>query len=782
MTKKKARKKKKKKAGIDISKLPPKVLAKHAKQHTETGDFIRAIEIYKHLAKKEPAKDRTVELKSAYRGRVLQLAGKGMHCEALAIFDNMAAICKPLNEHSLYLTLLLNSAHYLKAAKVYSEHASSLDKKKRGRVDTFFAALLISGNPELAQALPVDSPPMAHYNFALAALNSYDSGEYEQTEKSLSKIPFKSPYKDFRFALKAMILRTGSEPDKAAGPAVRVLQDSPFHCLAAPCALTSDEKIIAALSSAKGINLDYLAGIHKIPLKTASFITGLDKAFESMDRLFDFIMSHCTALDSKIAARLCYHLLPHLPGKIKKYEKTFGSLSGFEINRLKALNCETVNNDLLPAITFWRQALKNFKQIKNKDNNLTRALILRHIAGLMEKMPGNFSHDDIIESLEQSLKFVPDHKPTHLKLLEMNRNEKGDFQHAVDRALKVLPKDIDILLAAIKAAASKNAFKKAGRFAADLLKIDPINTRRRTLLINAHLNHGRKLARAGKLVLAGKEFEEAVSLDRSNLAAGVPCICFGVTALLEDDNKAGRELFKKGRRLAGSEAAARLAVAAEARIMKAPGKLRKQFDNELKELNKRMPAQEDISILLNQAQRYIKDNQGDFILPALNLLTPYLKKCAKFDFSRDEFQGHCKFFHEHDMFGPLKAFAASAEKYFPGAPAFVYYRIYAMTQGGRRDLSDRSFDQLDNASDQAEAQQDFKTVELIEELLHGNLFGRNVSGPMPSPGELMDVFNAFFGKLHGDDFDDDDDDDEDYFLPLPKQLREIMEKRANKKK
>ena len=779
MAKKKTRKKKKKKADSDISKLPPKVLVKRAKQHTEDGDFNRAIEIYKHLAKKEPAKDWTVELKSAYRGRVLQLAGKGMHCEALAIFDNMASIYKPLNDHSLHLTLLLNSAYYLKAAKVYNEHASSLDKEKRGRVDTFFAALLISGNPELAQALPVDSPPMAHYNFALAALNSYAAGEYEQTEKSLSKIPFKSPYKDFRFALKAIILRTGSEPDKAAGPAGKVLQDSPFHCLAAPCALTSNEKIIAALSSAKGINLDYLAGIYKIPLKTASFITGLDKAFESMDRLFNFIMSHCTALDSKITARLCYHLLPHQPGKIKKYEKTFGSLSGFELNRLKALNCEIVNNDL-PAITFWRQALKNFKQIKDEDNNLTRALILRHIAGLKEKMPEDFSHDDIIESLEQSLDFDPDHKPTHLKLLEMSRNEKEDFQHAVDRAMKVLPKDIDILLAATEAAASKNAFKKAGRFASTLLEIDPINTRGRTLLINAHLNHGRKLARAGKLVLAGKEFEEAVSLDRSNLAAGVPCICFGVTALLEDNNKAGRELLKKGRRLAGSKAAARLAAATEARLMKTPEKLRKKFDDELKALNKRMPAQEDISILLNQAQRYIKDNQAAFILPALNLLTPYLKKCAKFDFSRSEFQGHCEFFHEHDMFGPLKAFAASAEKYFPDAPIFVYYRIYAMTQGGRKDLSERSFDQLDNACDQAEAQRDFKTVDLIEKLLHGDLLGHNFSGPMPSPGDLMDVFNALFGSFQGDDFDDEDDIDDS--LGLPKRLLEEIKKRANEKK
>lgn len=778
MAKKKARKKKKKKDVSDISKLPPKVLANRAKQHTEAGDFSRAIEIYKHLAKKEPAKEWTVEIKFAYRGRVLQLAGKGMHCEALAIFDNMAITCKPLNEHSLHLTLLLNSAHYLKAAKVYNEHASSMDKEKRGRVDTFFAALLISGNPELAQALPVDSPPMAHYNFALAALNSYAAGEYEQTEKSLSKIPFKSPYKDFRLALKAMILRTGSEPDKAAGPAGKVLQDSPFHCLAAPCALTSDEKIIAALSSAKGIDLDYLAGIYKIHLKTAFFITGLDKAFESMDRLFNFIMSHCTALDSKIAARLCYHLLPHLPDKIKKYEKTFGSLSGFELNRLKALNCEILNNDLFPAITFWRQALKNFERIKDEDNNLTRALILRHIVGLMEKMPENSFHDDIIESLEQSLELVPDHKPTHLKLLEMSRNEKEDFQHAVDRALKVLPKDIDILLAAIEAAASKNAFKKAGRFAAILLKIDPINTRGRTLLINAHLNHGRKLARAGKLILAGKEFEEAVSLDRSNFTAGVPCICSGVTALLKDDNKTGRELLKKGRRLAGSEAAARLAVATEAGLMKAPGKLRKKLDDELKALNKRMPAQEDISILLKQAQRYIKDNHEAHILPALNLLAPYLKKCAKLDFSRDEFKGHCKFFHEHDMFGPLKAFAASAEKYFPDAPIFVYYRIYAMTQGGRKDLSDRSFDQLDNASDQAKAQRDFKTMDLIEKLRHGDFFGHDFSGPMPSPGDLMDVLNAMFGSLQGDDFDYEDDDS----FSMPKRLLEEIKKRANEKK
>ena len=150
--------------------------------------------------------------------------------------------------------------------------------------------------------------------------------------------------------------------------------------------------------------------------------------------------------------------------------------------------------------------------------------------------------------LEESLRLDPDDRDSYLKLAALNREAGNDkeYHQWVDRAVRQFPDDAQVLLDAAVTATARKAHKKAAGFAARVLELDPINSKARSILINAHLAHARKQILAGKYALAEKERDRAGQLEGDNARSGVIETNRGLLAFKQQQRERGQHLLREG--------------------------------------------------------------------------------------------------------------------------------------------------------------------------------------------------------------------------------------------
>lgn len=288
--------------------------------------------------------------------------------------------------------------------------------------------------------------------------------------------------------------------------------------------------------------------------------------------MFDFIVANLAAFDREQARRACLALLPaHTPGQ-SVYAKLFGPLPSFESRRFHALRAER-EDDIDGALRHWRACADALsKNADDPDNALMAALVLRHMARLVEE------DEDVIWGappktvgyLEESLRLDPDDRDTYLQLAKLHR-ESGDdkgYHRWVERVAERFPDDPKALLAAVETATARKAYKKAAAFAARVLELDPINTKARNISTNSRLAHARKQILAGKYALAEKELDSASQLERDNACSGVIELNRGLLARQQGQGERVKNWLQESARLAGSPFLAWLRLAAETSRLK----------------------------------------------------------------------------------------------------------------------------------------------------------------------------------------------------------------------
>ncbi|NOX25779.1 MAG: hypothetical protein GXP59_06655, partial [Deltaproteobacteria bacterium] len=120
-----------------------------------------------------------------------------------------------------------------------------------------------------------------------------------------------------------------------------------------------------------------------------------------------------------------------------------------------------------------------------------------------------------------------------------------------------------------------------------------------------------------------------------------------------------------------------------------------------------------------------------------------------------EFQGYCDFFLSHKEYMLLKTFAAAAARIYPHKPVFVYYHVFALSEGGEKPLSENSVFRLEEAEDLAAEQDDFSLLELIDELKE-DYYDEFYDGKMPFSRAIMEHIpagldvNEFLEKVAAD--------------------------------
>jgi cellulose synthase operon protein C len=728
-----------------LDNLPTRELIARGETLVSTHDYKDAIDVYKLLLKREPQAEAgwREALAAAYLERARQLAGKAMYREAAVLWENLPNLCGQAPHPEDYIDWLLRSGQHAKAMRAYAAHAADRAPAETAELETRLAALALSGQKEVLQALPPDTPLRQHLNAAQAALRAYTQDEPEdRVREALKNISIRSPYRDWRQVL-AALLKLETAPAEAVALIERIAPDSPYQSLVEivrACAAAEPARALLALDPIQRELAGRLLGLDQKQMKLLKDWTRLG-VHPNDKTSFDFIIANQATLDVESARRAALALLPAYPAGLKIHTRVFGPLSPFETARLQALRAER-EGEIDRALRGWHTCAEQLIQdAGNPDSRLGAALILRHMAELAEDEDLDWGETPKTRGyLEQSLRLDPDDRDVYLKLAKLCR-EAGDdkeYHQWVERAVKQFPDEPQVLLAAVETATARKAYKKAAGFAARVLELDPINPKARSILINAHLAHARKQILAGKYALAEKELDSAGRLERDNARSGVVELNRGLLASRQRQPERARQQLREGVRLAGGSVLAWLRLAVEAeRLNLDPSAF--QRDLELGNPRKLAADRADVLALTRAVNAYREEGFDDLGSILRDLERPLKHAIQRLD-QEDDLALVCECLHEVPCHELLEIAAARALELHPGQPLFVYYLIYGRAEGDIDDVKDRDYDRLERALEQAKATEDHRAVTAINQFFSQGAFGSpfaRLGGPPPMPRKMQ---------------------------------------------
>ena len=783
------RKKQKKSNNQTLEQLETKAVGKLA-----NGYYKEAIQTYKQLLKQEQRPEWQQALAKAYLLRAQSLADKKMYKEAAVLWENRANYSADQQGLDLYISWLIKADRHIKAANIFIDSTDTLSDDSRRQLTIQFGALLLAGQQEIADFFPILSKESQLINEALAA---YSKGNDENCEAFLKKIPFRSPYRDVRSIIKALLM-IKVDSNAASQLLQKVPTSSPYAPLANLVAMLGhdDKTLLDALSNVNTNERAFIANLKGWDKSQLKLISMLQGKRDNEKALLEVVAANRQALGDKYSQQFCLALLPSYPAGLKIYQNIFGRLSAFEKNRITALSYER-QRDLYNAEKYWRLSVDNLKKQSTNDSTLKAALILRHIVTLVENRGEQFEDDTVPDDLIESLNLNPEEKSSYIKLIQWYQHEedKRSYHKWADIAAKKFPKDSEVLLIGMESATKKKAFKKAVGFAKKLLKEDPINIKARQIARSSHIAHSRKLIKTGKYDLARKELIQAGQIEK-NQSSGLVQINQALLELQAEGaikptikraakgksktvapnlfklqkakkakikNRQTIELLQEGLKLSGNNLCGFFRVIVETKSQAIDPALILPL---LPLLSKTYtPTRHEVLELLSLINSH-SETGISFIKEVLEPLDVLLQKALKIEFSQEEFRNLCESFKKLEHYDLLQQFAVRALTHWQAEPAFVYYQFYGKAKGNFWSLPRSDQNRLHQAVETSEENGDKRTSMMIMKFIN-----QHSGGSFPS---FFNPFDIFDDDDDFDDFDDNDDNDEE--------IEELMAKLENSKK
>ncbi|OQW95994.1 MAG: hypothetical protein BWK79_00370 [Beggiatoa sp. IS2] len=762
---------KKKKSVVN---LPTHILEQQATQQLADSSYKEAIESYKQLLRQEDREEWRSALATAYLERAKSFAYKRMYKEATVFWENRATLCNDQTALDLYILWLIRAGRHIRAARLYNESVAQLAESEIHRqLLTWFALLMLTNHEEIKELFSTDTLLFRHYQIIFSALQAYCQGDDTSADVFLKQLSFHSPYRDFRFILKALIL---FERDQQGANRVlaQIPSDSPFSYFnqLIQTIINPNEKLWDVLAQSgphEQALLACLKGWDKAQLKTILALRLAVKRANSKTT-FGTILAHRHLLGESYSQKFCLALLPdHIVG-IKDYQKAFGDLPLFEQERIAALSEERKQRFEMVE-KHWRKCISILERnLQEGDNALKIALIFRHLVEGAKRYTEESNERNsrlMLQDLEHSLTFDPSDKATYIELITTYKEMEDDknYQKWVEAAVLQFPKDSEILMMAIGAARYKKAFKKATKLANALLQVDPINVRARQILLSSHLAHAYKLIKSGKYDLARKELTQAAGLERENQRSGIVSIVQGLLEWQNKQEEIAIRLLSEGIQQAGYNLkaylhllveATRLDIDVEPIFKLLPFFKLSKFRPPLSKskLKFPLPERQDVLSLITALNSYQEDGI-QFLPNVLEYLKSSLEKVNCQEFSQDELTRICQCFEKMGAYSLSKHYANKALSRWADAPAFVYYRVYAEVEGNIDAISEKDFDRLEKALERSRRDGDKRSAMLIADFLMQSLKNQRLE--------------EFFDELN--DSEDESEIDEEQIKKLIEQLK-----------
>ncbi len=701
-----------------LNNLSPELLMERGSLLLKQEKFQDAIACFKQLLKLEQRVEFLQGLEQAYLGRIAALAGKSMIKEAMALLDTLLHRCPDVNAKPLKLSLLLQAGSYSEAARIYNQCHDQLAPEQRPQLEALFGALLLAGNGLKLMDFEADSPIVRFYPKALAAIDMFCTGQTEKLEDALRQIPIRSPYRDLRTLLTGL---HHFASDKAKGCELfqKIASDSPYYyCAVGFSAITDSPKtLLADLATAPKPDRSLLPQVHGLPVSHLRVLEELAQTDGNPIHLYQIVRKNERCFDNEKIIELYRNILPFCRDQtidILGRSKLFNIA---EKHRLCALAAENDNVSTF-AVSFWSDYLQTIDR-EDQARHLEIAMVMRRQVMLMKMDRYEYLPQEVLDTMLKSLEYDPGHAPTWIEASEYARRYDSMQKHyaIIQDAVQKLPKEVPILLAAMRASSNRGAHKKAAGLAGKVLALDPINTTALDFLVASRLEHGRKLASQKKWTLAEKELLAADTRTKSVRFKGRSQICLGMLLLLQN-NEAGLQHIDTGRQENPYPLLGHILVALEARLYGLTKAQQKDFDKLVKQ-----HADAAKAIDATEFHRLISWIQGFesrhwlMLKEICQVLKGYFTKAAALDLSLTEGLSLCRALEQIDMAMALFKCSTALKKKYPDVLKFKVWYLLAFAWKKNKPLTSAAYDEMEDLFDHLTAKQQFDFIEHIEDII-----------------------------------------------------------------
>ncbi len=702
--KKKSRNRKKK---VNLSKLNSTQLRNTGKQLIGIGKYADAIPYCREFAVRQPGEEANRLLVQAYQQRIKELVEKGMFSEAIAIMRSMENTCKVSLEPIQQISLLCQCHKYSEAVTVYQDNIESLTSSAKAVLDEFFAAVLLSGDKECLELLPEESLIISHYPLAQTLLGTFLSGDPDQASRALKKIPFRSPYRNFRLLIGGL-LQLENDPTQADTILQKIPKNSPYYPLIdifSSQGLDAKGKVDRLVAARETAGFDSLLTAARLNQEQGKFLSELlNTGRTDYEKILSLLFEYAECFPAQELKEIVSGLFIQCPDPDHRIvKKSTAGYSKKDLSRLYALFYE-VDHQPLEAVEEWDDYLDRLPK-NTPDYALRKALVLRKQVELtlQEEPPPwtqeGLTKDRVLFRLLKSIELDPDDREVWLQIIETSQVQGSSLKtyRLIDRALEQFPDDIEFLLKAIEASEKRDAFKKAARFANRLLKIDPINTRCKELLANAHFSHGYKLCRQKKYHLAIKEFDAVDSDIRSRTLAGRSIIAHAMLAYVQKQKEKGDALLAESKTYVSSPFMGTLLSAMEVRRMGLPKMRIKDFDKTLRGTSQAADIDLDEFYDIILWQQNSQKEEGKFLKECFLSMKKYFNKALDRSWPPKKARDLAEALAAAELYPQLKKIASSqlAAGTEEDYKFFKYMLIVAQTGNGRKNVTESIIYSLD---------------------------------------------------------------------------------------
>jgi cellulose synthase operon protein C len=682
--------------------------------------------------------------------------------EALTIWENRAQMAPGLPPESDYCALLLKLGRVESVAGLCRRWADRLDAADLTALRSHLAAHHLGGAATVADTLPADDPILLQGPAASRALDAYCAGDDAALAEALAAIPFRSPYRDLAQILKAL-QRLPEAPDEAASGLARVGDQSGFAPLR-----RAGELGLEGLGGRSGPGPERLAGAGAAARRFALTLAGWGEERQALweevrrtpelgpsslpQALLRLLHRHRARLGEDWARRQALRLL--VPG----FPKSAGWITQGGARRLseeerllvaawRAEDAADPWQELQAWKAYYRQLLTAGTPEPGSDGALRLALILRradsHLGILAQATPSGDPMSPgaaLAEALELSLHHDPEDRDTCERLIRyfLRGKDLKSARRILEPALQRFPRDAGLLTAALDLALASDSFKKAARYAREVLAVDPINTGARERLVKAHLAHARKQIRGGRPDLARKELAEAAEWEPKSGQAGrlgEQRAVLGALLELGEDPEAGRAALQHQAAALGGGISAAFALALECESCGRPQAATLKVAGLAKVP---VPNQAALGAFLGRLRAHLEGAEG-LARPVRTLIESPLRNAAGWPLPQGECESACETLRRARLPRARQAFAEAALRRWPGNPVFVLHAFEARQESGTRYPSDADLDRLEAAWQRAQSSGDQRTAHRIGEIIRSlSPFGLPPLGPGRGPTFVFD--------------------------------------------
>jgi hypothetical protein len=701
--------------------LSPEQIYQQALQQLAQKNYRQAIDQLKPLAASGWDGPWSQSLCQAYEGRAKELVHKGMYREAVVVWS-MAQRLGPVSIPPYLVCLwILAGGQLPKAFAFANEHQEAIQTHNPSdwqQLQTLFAAHLLAGSPELEQAVASTPPWQAQLALAREALAQVCQSNRGQADTLLKSLSVRGPFREWRLLMQGMLVLT-TQPDKVSVLLAKIPKNSPFHTMA--------QTILAAAGPDDAL-LDILEPLPISYQMLAGELRGMDNAAltswqhvanqNNPGQTFRMLLKQVDRLPRDDVAALAQAYLPQLPASaIRQYERIFGSLPPWQVHQLRLFRAQIQLEPFEVTTDACHDMLHALEQEpQTPDNLFRRALLLRHVANLLEA-----EHDQdepgYLAYLSRSLDLAPAHQPTYLKILAQLSKDKNTLYHQwVNKALQALPEDPAILAIGVDAALIKSTFKKASRLAQKLLALDALDPALRNKIVLAQLQHARKKMRENRWDLARKEITETHPWASTDEHRGMIQINEGLLVLLEGNENQGKTLVTQGcRQISPIPIMQHIQLALAAKSLRLPHPLFEEWERAcLNHLHQESPDKNALMALLTHISIWAAAPEQKTILAGwIREIGDYCTHGAECSFSLNERHRFCLILNRMRAFRALFAWAAQGLERFPEDPALTFHHICARCLGDVLEITEHDSDRIHIALEQAEEQENHATIQMI---------------------------------------------------------------------